>query len=85
MTNDELEMKPCPFCGGVDSDCFTEDGTGEGQYWYYVECRRCDSRTGFHETDGAAITAWNTRANLEKSDGALINEDTNAGISIKGD
>lgn len=62
------ELKPCPFCGGSDSDCFIEDGTGEGQYWYYVECRCCECRSGFYDIDKDAISAWNTRAEMEKSD-----------------
>jgi Lar family restriction alleviation protein len=53
----EIELKPCPFCGG------------KGAYYYLrirnkrfdhgVCCAPCHFRAGSHETKEDAIAAWN--------------------------
>lgn len=52
----EIELKPCPFCGGeakIKKNILNED--------IYVECRNCYSRTdGFGITE-YAIEQWNRR------------------------
>ena len=51
------ELKPCPFCGGVEklSVCGWAD-----QYW--VSCDNCETEGPSGETPPEAIEAWNRRA-----------------------
>lgn len=50
------ELKPCPFCGGKAVLCENTD-------YAYVYCKECGSQTDeSHGTAGAAVAAWNTRA-----------------------
>lgn len=66
----EMELKPCPFCGGkVKIECIDDE-------YYYISCERCCSSTSFGHVfdDGTAgdatkievITAWNRRADNGK-------------------
>ncbi len=66
--SEEVEMKPCPFCGVIPE---TDDGETGG----IVECCNdtCDVRPSVfydHEEDSngleIAIIAWNTRTNPAK-------------------
>ncbi len=55
-------LLPCPFCGG----------RGEvGGLIPWVECQACEASGPQAETEGAAITAWNTRTNSAEIAGAL--------------
>lgn len=50
-------LKPCPFCGGVDIQpeaLFSVD-------LYWIECWECGATSGNGESDDEAITKWNTR------------------------
>ena len=70
----EIELKPCPFCGGqgklkVGSEC---GGFGCNTTLVYVECEQCGARgetadSYFHDGNEAvlkmiAILGWNRRA-----------------------
>lgn len=39
----QSEMKPCPFCGGVD--VFVKYNGSKNGLFYYVECETCGGRT----------------------------------------
>lgn len=52
----EIELKPCPFCGGeakIKKNILNED--------IYVECRSCYSRTDGFGIAEYAIEQWNKR------------------------
>lgn len=74
MTN--VELKPCPFCGG-EAEIYPEVDMIMGKFWY-IRCKKCYSRgSGIYESERelepqeeyAAITgswkkaveAWNRR------------------------
>lgn len=76
MTQADLELAPCPFCGGEAS--FSEGQTGDGKPWLYVECLGCSaSGPSINYADhGIALkeclaAAWNERSspNAEKASG----------------
>ncbi|YCI31062.1 Lar family restriction alleviation protein [Erwinia sp. PK3-005] len=67
-SNDELELKPCPFCGCY-AEIHTTDGTEVGCYWYFAKCWACEAETGLHESDTKARAFWNQRVKQEQSDG----------------
>ncbi|MDR1465425.1 MAG: Lar family restriction alleviation protein [Oscillospiraceae bacterium] len=50
-----IQLKPCPFCGGI-ADIW------QGCDYHYVMCRRCKSKTADFEKDDEAVDAWNKRA-----------------------
>lgn len=50
----EIELLPCPFCGGDGSFC-------ETSVWW-VRCNNCDSESGGGYTKAEAVAAWNRRA-----------------------
>lgn len=61
---------PCPFCGSNKHDVFNV-----GHRCWRCGCVQCGAMTGFHDTDEAAIAAWNRRASVSTappSDEALI-------------
>ena len=60
------ELKPCPFCGGIN--IVMRDVTGmfgaksaHQRTYHYMQCRDCMSQTGYHGTKPKTIEAWNTR------------------------
>ena len=62
----EVELKPCPFCGG-DAEYYTDNGpTGEVYGW--VGCNQCDAMSchidvrSMQPEETHPIDAWNTRA-----------------------
>lgn len=71
----EIELKPCPFCGGkanlkVNTECA---GFGCNVTKAYVECEQCGARgeTGdnyFHDNIKIiAILGWNRRADNDRT------------------
>ena len=64
MSDREIKLKPCPFCGGK-----AKVGTTGYSYKVYCDTPSCDVRpnTRFHKTRENAIKAWNRRANDERA------------------
>ena len=60
MTSWDNKLKPCPFCGGVNTKICIK---GVNQYKYGVLCMDCDARGGRGKTKNEAIKAWNRREN----------------------
>lgn len=60
---DNVTLKPCPFCGGVEVQSFHHQIEGWEDSWH-VECMddNCGNCTCHHASEAEAITAWNTRA-----------------------
>lgn len=55
------ELKPCPFCGGEAEIWRAHPENPPRKAW--IACMsRCAVMTKEHDTDAAAIAAWNTRA-----------------------
>ena len=54
----ELELKPCPFCGGVPT---LEEKDGTNYYRYRVFCEKCAASQAWEHIDRIAISRWNNR------------------------
>lgn len=52
----ENELKPCPFCGGVNARVVRYNPEG-----FTTECPKCASRTDFYDEPEKAADAWNKR------------------------
>lgn len=55
----EIELKPCPFCGGKAK---VASGIHEGGKYHWVECTECYGRSVGNSLEDEAISAWNRRA-----------------------
>lgn len=56
------ELKPCPFCGGRDTERFIYPFKRKpGLRGCYVKCADCGAGTGNYETIEEAEKAWNER------------------------
>ena len=60
---DEIELKPCPFCGGK-ADIIPAGGAWKVSY--FVECQECNNMTDIHDTSRAAVETWNRRIEHER-------------------
>ncbi|MGP9790717.1 hypothetical protein [Roseinatronobacter sp. NSM] len=65
--SEEVEMKPCPFCGGEIDDMGKADhpayfATTQNPTRYAVNCSRCLTMGPFAPSTNGAILAWNARA-----------------------
>jgi len=58
----EVELKPCPFCGGEAVHEKTRHGIPIS---YWIKCRHCCCCTTAYSGRKSAITAWNTRHRIE--------------------
>ena len=55
MSENEVKLLPCPFCGG---EAFIVHRSGG---WIY--CVECGAESGYFNTLEKAIEAWNRRVN----------------------
>lgn len=55
---DEIELKPCPFCGG---DAEMQRGKYQGLRTFYVSCLGCGARTDLEYAEEFAADLWNER------------------------
>ena len=60
MTDEDMDLLPCPFCGG-EAELY-EDAGG-----YSVDCGACGAGVGYlgkglPDAKGAAVAGWNRRA-----------------------
>jgi len=63
LKEEQVELKPCPFCGSDDIDFGINYGTLKE--FDYVECQNCGAEIHAIHQNGkciAAIDAWNRRA-----------------------
>lgn len=58
---DKPELKPCPFCGSEEVECFTDDTHD----YYYINCGKCHVGVRWYKTMDETIKKWNTRLLLE--------------------
>lgn len=66
---EQVELKPCPFCGGEAQACentFIAPKGSEGMHW--VLCGACHAGPGDRSTPAAAIAAWNARTTDQAKD-----------------
>ena len=54
-----VELKPCPFCGGI-SVLRGGDDVGGHPFWY-VDCKECGAMTRGADTFREAAEIWNNR------------------------
>ena len=65
----QVELKPCPFCGGEAGTGTQHDPDGD---FAFVNCTECMASTNvllgqqWRFTEAEAIAAWNTRAGDSK-------------------
>lgn len=54
----EIDLKPCPFCGG---DAEMWQGKHQGLDTFYVSCLGCGARTDLEYAVEFAADLWNER------------------------
>lgn len=60
MPEEEVKLKPCPFCGATDIEVRKIEGVHPPKF--YVACKICQSGTGGnHTAEIEAIGNWNSR------------------------
>ena len=64
----EINLKPCPHCGGLDLELYTEED--DGGYDGFIRCISCDALLGKfvryiskEECEAAIAELWNKRIN----------------------
>ena len=55
-----IELKPCPFCRGEAE--IIQNPKKSTTVYNYIKCKICGSMTHSFFTTGAAVKAWNRRA-----------------------
>ncbi len=69
MTN---ELKPCPFCGSVDTRVFNDpDEYGRDSYGVQCGSGSCSICGPQRSSEEEAVAAWNTRQPYDWRDGAI--------------
>ena len=61
----EIELKPCPFCGGTASVYYDPKGIKDtaNRHWAYTAvCDKCCATSGLWFSRETATEAWNRRA-----------------------
>lgn len=53
-----IDLKPCPFCGGKDLSIYLK---GMNDRKYAVCCNTCDARGGRKQDKKKAVEEWNRR------------------------
>lgn len=75
MDNQELNLAPCPFCGGkAEPDALMIGEAGKDNatpHGHFIECQTCLALSGSHDTPEAAAEAWNQRTQHSPSSGSL--------------
>ena len=56
----EDKLKPCPFCGGMTK--LLGEQLPVGSTFYFVQCLKCYSKSGYYIDKQEAIDAWNKRS-----------------------
>ena len=54
------ECKRCPFCGGMTQ--IVDEQPPVGNTFYFVQCLKCCSKSGYYIDEQGAIDAWNKRS-----------------------
>lgn len=54
------DLKPCPFCGGNDTETVSLSALLEYDWWT-VDCKDCAISGPMRWGEDAAIEAWNNR------------------------
>lgn len=60
--DNQMNLKPCPFCGGEAIRLIDFDDEYERLYLESIHCRSCHARVAWQETVEEAAEAWNRRA-----------------------
>lgn len=67
---EEIELKPCPFCGATAEGEPLMNRVGiyqsELTKCFHVSCYKCGTTSNWYNTEKQAINAWNRRADNEK-------------------
>ena len=69
----DVELKPCPFCGGVAehhsilnvTPVIDENGAyidADDEYYEWVECTECKASTLVTEYENESVELWNRRS-----------------------
>ena len=61
-TRDELDLKPCPFCGSEHIALYSNDA----EQLYSIECEDCGCGTCCHLEAGIAADVWNMRVGHDR-------------------
>lgn len=64
--SENVELKPCPFCGG-EAKCYDYAPTWATTHKWVVECSICGGTTSPCKTKKKAIEAWNRRKDDERA------------------
>ncbi len=59
MSQDDKEMKSCPFCGSFILHQYLDGNNPGNDFW--ITCAECDSSSAMKNNKQDAIKAWNTR------------------------
>lgn len=60
----EVELKPCPFCGGkafISNYEYENYGNSRLEITHSIDCEKCCSSIGYCRSEEEAIETWNKR------------------------